>query len=166
MDTQWEDSREYCEYVYKTQSLNKCSDLNEYMELINDDRYTVFISGKHDVTNSLTESNICALQRLGLNADLKDKVYYGYIVVIDDDNLLEICEMGMLQETGVLSDGFTKYSVISAGGLLGDCSSITIDGIEYSINQRGINIVVYDKYLHAVVDRVCFDTCSGDAVYR
>lgn len=40
----------------------------------------------------------------------------------------------------------------------GNEAKIIINGVDYAINRRGINIVVYDKKLCKVVDSVCFDT--------
>lgn len=39
----------------------------------------------------------------------------------------------------------------------GNCSKIIIDGSDYSINMRGVNIVVFDTENHIVVDSVAFD---------
>lgn len=65
-----------------------------------------------------------------------------------------------------LSDNLLKYEkdnikLISLGANVGGYSSIQIDGIEYSQNNRGLNIVVYDEALKKVVDSICFDTCGS-----
>ena len=44
---------------------------------------------------------------------------------------------------GVITDE-SNVDVISAGLEVGNYSSIVIDGIEYSMNERGINVVLYD----------------------
>jgi hypothetical protein len=61
---------------------------------------------------------------------------------------------------GVLTGGIT-YELVSAGLDYGDASSIRLDGVEYSVNNRGLNFVVLDTETGEVVDSVCFDTCIG-----
>lgn len=58
-------------------------------------------------------------------------------------------------------DADISYSVVSAGYDCGCVSSIIIDGKEYSINSRGINIVIYNNETNQVVDTVCFDTSEN-----
>ncbi|MBP3893737.1 MAG: hypothetical protein J6D34_06820 [Atopobiaceae bacterium] len=65
---------------------------------------------------------------------------------------------GPLAYSGALSDG-VRYDIKSGGILNGNVASIVVDKIEYSPNQRGINIVVYDNTTHRVVDKTYFDTC-------
>ena len=60
--------------------------------------------------------------------------------------------------SGTLADG-SRYDVKSGGLLNGNISTIMIDKADYSPNQRGINIVVYDNSSHRVVDKTRFDTC-------
>lgn len=40
----------------------------------------------------------------------------------------------------------------------GNWSEIKINGIDYSVNARGLNIVVFDKQSRILVDSVAFDT--------
>ena len=54
------------------------------------------------------------------------------------------------------------YSIVSAGYLVGNRSSIGIDGTEYSKNVRGMNIVVYDLKEKRVMESISFDTCSSE----
>lgn len=44
---------------------------------------------------------------------------------------------------------------------LGNVSNIKVNNVEYSVNHRGLNIVVYDKRIGKIVDSVCFDTHNG-----
>ena len=46
----------------------------------------------------------------------------------------------LLNAGGVITDE-SNVDVISAGLEVGNYSSIVIDGIEYSMNERGINVV-------------------------
>lgn len=44
----------------------------------------------------------------------------------------------------------------------GNIASFKLDKTEYTLNQRGINVVVYDHVSHAVIDSTCFDTFQSD----
>lgn len=63
-----------------------------------------------------------------------------------------------ITESGTFADG-TDYVIKSGGLLRGNTGSIMLNKAEYSKNQRGINIVVYDNDSHRVVDVATFDTC-------
>ena len=49
----------------------------------------------------------------------------------------------------------------SANFNVGDCATIQVNDVEYSMNQCGLNIVVYDKKLGRVVDSVSVNTNVG-----
>lgn len=53
-----------------------------------------------------------------------------------------------------------KCSVVSGGLESGNVSSINIKGVDYSMRQRGLNIVVYDTLLGQVINQASFDTCG------
>lgn len=56
-----------------------------------------------------------------------------------------------------------SFTVYSAGLHYGNNSSILVDGVEYSLNMRGINIAVFDtelQYLYSII----FDTHKSDVV--
>jgi hypothetical protein len=44
----------------------------------------------------------------------------------------------------------------------GDIAFIGINGVDYSMNRRGLNIVVFDRTSQTVVDTVNFDTHLPD----
>ena len=43
---------------------------------------------------------------------------------------------------------------------------IIVDGLDYSTNRRGINIVVYDNKTNCVIDTVNIDTYTDDQIVR
>ena len=57
--------------------------------------------------------------------------------------------------------------IVSAGALAGNNSSILIDGVEYSKNLRGLNIVVFSNDKESVIDSFNVDTFKENMpVYR
>ena len=55
------------------------------------------------------------------------------------------------------ADHMDSFVVSSKAWRQGNTSEIKINGVEYSVNQRGINIVIYDKDKHEVWDSIAFD---------
>ena len=71
--------------------------------------------------------------------------------------------VGMSEIKGTDNQKYKPYEnceikVESAGYNAGNYSSVVINGKEYSKNQRGINIVVYDKTTDDVICSTVFDT--------
>ena len=79
-----------------------------------------------------------------------------YAVISPGSVVEEIGSQTVLSHEGMVGD--VPYTISSAGYQVGNTSSIVIDGVEYSKNRRGLNIVVYDNSLKQVTDAVCFDT--------
>ena len=131
--------------------------LLKYLELINQERYSVFISVKDEATKSLNDDLINSFKKLGFTFNLKEKYRYSYLAIKHMGKVTESLDKKILESNGNINDNCT-YSVISAGYDCGNKSSIIINGHEYSKNKRGINIVIYDNDLNKIIDQVCFDT--------
>ena len=130
--------------------------MHEYLQSLKDRDISIIISIKDEGTKELTETLLNDLSSLGLKESLKGKSRYSYYAVIDGDMVTEELGQKCLTHVGKLGD--EDYTVISAGYSYGNQSSIVIEGVEYSQNVRGINIVVYDNRIGKVVDTVAFDT--------
>jgi len=84
------------------------------------------------------------------------------IAVLSPDRKIEGA-MGYQSYTSRFEGG--RYDVQSIGYQEGNAASILINGKEYSMKSRGLNIVVYSHYQDKVIDSVNFDTHVGaDAV--
>ena len=104
----------------------------------------------------MTTALLQAMHSLGLEHAPFQAFQSSYLAVIDKKSIIyENCSDQLLQYNGTL-ENIDVYAE-SGGFHAGNTSSIQIDGIEYSLNQRGMNIVVYDNLLNRVIDRVCFD---------
>ncbi len=141
--------------------------------------YAVFIAVKDDACDSLTEAQRESFEEMGLTELSQLTTHASYLAVIDDGIVITEQMQEQDQEyidsvntdeggeealcisySGKLSHGLT-YSVESGGYIMGNKSSIQIDGTEYSPNKRGLNIVVYDKKSKQVVDQASFDTYAS-----
>lgn len=107
------------------------------------------------------------LFKIGFTETLVNCFQVGYIAVIK--NRVVIYEK-INQEKGYEEyNGFIDYInlyVVSASRKAGNVSKILINGIDYSCNYRGLNIVTMDLKSQKVVDSVSFDTHEVDCTCR
>ena len=135
-------------------------DINRYLYCISEmDNLLILMAIKDNAGYWLNETIQENLHNLGLNASLINDQFVGYVAVIDSREVIV--------EEKSSKDSFEEYSgeiagkniyLLSKPWTAGNTSSIKIDGKDYSINTRGLNIVIFDKNKDKVVDRVVFDT--------
>ena len=128
--------------------------------------YTVFLSVKDEGTYSLSEYTSDLLRQLGLELSYSDD-YRNSIIFIYDNGSVKVIKKSLeaLMDKGILTSG-DSFIISIKGYEARAYSSVVINGTEYSMNRRGMNIVVFDPQNHKVVDTVCFDTHSGLECYR
>lgn len=162
-DDQWEKNIPFYENVLKMHELPYIDDLESYLAMIPDDDCTVFMAVKEDASAQMPEGAKEQLKRLGLNTQWNEDMYrQPYIAVLSPDRKIEGA-MGYQSYTSRFEGG--RYDVQSIGYQEGNAASILINGKEYSMKSRGLNIVVYSHYQDKVIDSVNFDTHVGaDAV--
>ncbi len=151
----------------ESKSLSEQRDFFSYLQELMGKNYSIFFSIREEGTRELVGPALEQLRRLGLTTDFADKYRYSYLAVIDQGTMKEE-KVGkeVLESDGNLSCGLT-YTVKSGGyesGWIG--ASLVLDGKEYAMNHRGLNILVYDDAVGKVLDTVAFDTCSGLVCYR
>lgn len=144
----------------------KVSDIEEYLNLLNENKegLNIIISVKDTPGFEITDSIVEKLKNLGCKISLKDKHWHSYVCVISNGKV--IAETISKNEERVAYNGSINgrtYKVVSRSFRKGNISAIQIDGIEYSENHRGLNIVVIDTCLNEVVDSVVFDTHEKNA---
>lgn len=154
----WETDYETYEAYRDLRIMQSTEDLSEFAKLIKNSNYIICLSIKDDATRGLTESELEELQSFGLNMRFVDH-YRGSLAAVIDNGEVVIQKDGNLN----LSCEYEPYTnceikVSSAGHNVGNFSSIVINGVEYSQNKRGFNIVVYDKSKDEVVASTVFDT--------
>ena len=131
--------------------------LHDYLQSLLGRDITVFISFRSDATKSLTPTLIEDLQALGIRTDLRGRYRSSFYAVISPDGVYEdVAADAAVSRKGVVGD--VPYAIASAGYWVGNYSSIRIDGVEYSKNARGMNIVVFDNQTGQVVDSIGINT--------
>ena len=146
-------------YTKKTKSLTVVEDtLVDYLCRLLDQDCTILIAAKDDAGYGLTEQEQVLLRCLGAGLQVKGQYRAAYCAVLANGaSLAEDLSPDRLDAEGELPGGH-HYEMSSAGFETGNIGSIRIDGVEYSKNLRGLNIVVYDNVSQQVVDSVNFDT--------
>ncbi|MDO4261574.1 MAG: hypothetical protein Q4C82_05805 [Eubacteriales bacterium] len=167
VDEQWEESRAFNEHIWENFELRNETDLASYIAMLDQERYTTFISVRYEASSRLNEEIDEAMRSLGFAFPLSEHYGYSYLAIKDGEVLTEIMEDDYVDASGTLREGRVPYYIFSAALDYGNNSSILIDGTEYSYNDRGINIVVYDNEIKTVIDQVCFDTYEPECTaYR
>ena len=140
--------------------------LEKFVEYVkNKDDLVILISAKDEASYALNEKTIGIMQSLGLEFDLKNRYRYSYLAVIDENEVVfEKLANKKLYYTEKIDN--KVLSMTSAGYENGCISSVEISGLEYSLNRRGLNIVVYDKNKDIVIDSIAVDTFKGEAISR
>lgn len=152
---QWANTNEYYQHVLADCKLRYITDLNEYIDSINQDRYTILVSTRWDMTFCVNDDVKKAFSKLGL--DLDSEQYDSYYAAISDYNTVQLSSHDLIQYSGSTRDKLQNFTIISGGFDAGAQSSIKIGNIEYAKNWNGINIVVYSEETRKVIDQVVFD---------
>ncbi len=100
---------------------------------------------------------------LGLGENLVKQLWSGYVGVVKSGITLFDERAEKNKGTEYIEDiDFAHFCVRSMPANGGDLSEIIINGIDYSLNLRGLNIAVYDLDTQRVVDSVAFDTSKKE----
>ena len=155
----------YCIFnsFYENPQFEFTSD-EQYLEVINNKNYIVLMSAKDDASYGMTSSFMNKLKSLGVSFDYNNAFRKGYYAIVDgNDTLSGIVDSSSdsIEQEGILSGTETKYYIYSSGYDSTNKSAIIIDDIDYSLNKRGLNIVVYDKKQKKVINSSCFDICDN-----
>jgi len=154
-DEQWESTRDSYAGVRKDCELIHIMDIDEYMEVLQDDRYSVFLSARGSYAVCLKDTTIRLMRDAGLRLDLQTDPladdFYCYYAVLSEGRLEEYIGYEEKVCSGSIRGGLVPYDISGSG-------SIVIDGAERSLQGEGLNIVVYSNDKKKVLDSVCFNT--------
>lgn len=143
--------------------------LDEYLSGLDEDKF-IIITIMDEGTAKLNDKILEQLQEFGFKEDLKGKDRYSYIAIgskAPSVGVYEDLKKELIQKELNKGDKLGDYiipfdaTIVSAGYTVGNRSNTVIDGVEYSKQTRGMNIVVYDMKLNKVVDSITFDTYSS-----
>ncbi|CAH1223713.1 hypothetical protein PAECIP111893_05032 [Paenibacillus plantiphilus] len=145
-------------YGYRAEAVDG-KHIIDYLGAIRDGSYTI-ISVKDDGSQQLAGDVTEQLQALGIALINKTHLRHSYLWIarkdtaVDYEVIHEECSTEELHWEGVL--GEVDAAVSSGGALSSNSSSIVLNGQEWSLNQRGFNIVTYNPVTG--VETTVFDT--------
>lgn len=130
-------------------------------ELWNIDK-TIMISVRDTPGHRITPELAKHLNKLGLNENLHMKHWNSYAAIIHKNKVIfeRLDAKKAVHYETKISDN--EIAIMSAALKHGNRSMIEVDGRDYSMNLRGLNIVVYDMENKKFIDSVCFDSHVKD----
>ena len=135
------------------------TDIYEYLkELTNYNQY-IFISVKDTLGFALNDKINKLLSDLKISYNLTNKHWHSFIAVIFNKNIIFEKLSNKYEDINYINN-FNNHNIqiISSSFKSKNIASIKIDNYDYSINGRGLNIVIWDCNNNIVIDSVCFDT--------
>jgi len=154
-DEQWECTRDSYAGIQKDCELIHITNIDEYMEALRDDRYSVFLSAKGSYAVGLKDTTVQTMRETGFRVELQTdpsvEDFYCYYAVLSEGRLEEYIGYEENIYGGSIRGGQVPYDITGSG-------SIVIDGVERSLQGDGLNIVVYSNDKKKVLDSVCFNT--------
>lgn len=165
-DSSYEKSGEYYKKRIKNIKLKETTDFREYLKMVNDDRYSVFLFAPLRYSDYIDDDLMELLHELGFKTELNkqddDSRYYA---VKDGGGVIEKLTDDDFSFSGSIRGGKTIYSfTVDTKIMLNSFQtfSMIVDGTEYGERSNGLNIVVYDNEQMAVIDKVKVDTLTKD----
>ncbi len=152
---QWADTDAFYRRIRSDCELKYITDLDAYIKAIDQERYTVLIGVRNDMTQYVNEDVKAAFSRLGLK--LNAEKYDGYYAAISDYNTVECAGHELLKYSGSTRDKLQNFSIVSGGYDAGAQCSIKIGNTEYAKNWNGFNIVVYSEETRKVLDTAVYN---------
>lgn len=134
--------------------------------------YTAIFSVKDEAATGMNDALRSKFAELGFRTDFSERaIHHSFLGVWQDGHVVyekisegtHSPETDALQYKGTLSDG-KKYFIKSAGYFCGNISEIILDGVQYSKNERGFNMVLYDTQTSRVIDSITWDTCQDAGI--
>lgn len=140
------------------------TDFETFLSQIDTKKYSVFISARDEAATNLSNEVMNKLHEMGINTQINiDGFRKSYYAIIVDGKVVEDLREDKLKIVGGDKRYNLEYEVISEGYDSGNYSSIIINNKEYSMNMRGLNIVLYDNEAKRVVKSVNYDTYLDSA---
>lgn len=139
------------------------------------DNVCIIVTAKDDASNQINEAYYSRIQKYGMTRLKKgDNYRFSYInLIYKNKEFTSFYEVGSSEALELQLNknqffkGFYipfKLDAISKGALVGNRSEINVNNIPYSLNKRGLNIVVVDMKTSRVLMTVYADTFVNTTV--
>lgn len=158
-DEQWQDTAAYYARVCQDCELKSITDIDQYIDAIHQDHYTILITVKGDGTSFMEEDVKLHFRQLASGLSMDCSGNGSYFAAIHEGKVEEGASQERLVHCGSTRGGLLDYELTSAGydSSYEGRASIKIGDLEYAKNRFGINIVIYNNERRQVVDSVCYN---------
>lgn len=136
--------------------------LKAYLKCLSNTPYRIYMSIKDEGSQYMDDDLQQCLYTLGAKKSLQNQFRASYLGIFENGN--NIYEALSREQPLLYKDN--NVNMFSGGYAVGNYSSINIQGRETSLNQTGLNIVVYDADTNKILDSVTFDLCYGNKIIR
>ena len=135
------------------------NDFSKYIDLVGNfsDELCIFMALSDTGLFEATPEQKNVLDNLGLNYHRNSEWADSYIAIIDNGVVKLDSRSNREQKVSYKLENNEKFIIESRGFLAAPLASIKLNDKEYSMNKRGLNIVINDKNAHMVIDSCVFD---------
>lgn len=156
----WDRMLEKFQIIRELAKFQMETDIHAYLENIveHKDIWSIMIAASEEYTSGIGEEEFALLDQLGLKLIREGDLANSYLAVIQNGQVEREALSGrtVSYETKLNHDKVLEIS--SSGWYNGSEASVEIDGVEYAVDQRGLNIVVWDQETGLTLDSVCINT--------
>ena len=140
------------------------SDFSNYIQKLKtfSDSLCIFMSICDTGMSELLEEEKEQLKRIGLKEFDNAEWSNSYLSIINENKVILDSLSDSGQSFSYVMPNDIKVDLVSRDFLSDSFCSIKIKEVEYALNQRGLNIVVFDKDANMVIDSCVFDFWSKD----
>lgn len=146
-----------------TGTTNKICSIDKFAEYFaalseDKDRYIIAVAVKDTPGIPFSDEYYKAMSLIGVKTSLVNKHWHGYAALVNSGELID--EKCVYNQSVKICTEYENLKIeISSSPLnAGNRASVIVNGSEFAVNSRGVNIVVYDKIGRYVCDSISFDT--------
>ena len=145
--------------IFNKISLPTINDFKLYLNILDiiSKNIGIIMSVKDTPGSFMSEEIILLLKKIGFSK-FKNNLWHAYIGI---NNNFIICDKvsGTQNESPFFKENFSNYNIVveSHPFKAENKSIISINGKDYSLNNRGLNIVIYDFLKNKVLDSISYD---------
>ena len=153
-NAQYDEMLKKYQKVHEIAILQSETNMNEYFRLLNEnkDKWSIMLSAKSEYAAYIEHYGAEHYRELGLNLLQEGEGGDAYLAFIDNGKVVyEAVSNRDISYTNFISENI-PIILYSAGYLNTSNSFIKINGIEYSAQKNGLNIVVFDKESGLIID--------------
>ena len=139
----------------------------DFLEKNNRPQNAIFFSVRDEGTQNLSQDFISSLKAYGSKIETLPPggsyaaiLYNGKMVESINGSGLAIIKSDSINNDPLESQ--LSFLVYSAGNQFGDSSAIEINGYNYSVNRRGMNMAIYNTSADEITDMISFDVATRE----